>query len=119
MRKKTIENRKIKNRLVINNELPDLEIKFRKYLKEYHPHKYQQLLDLEKEEKKEVHVVISLFGGCLNDIKVFFDIKKARKEYKRQILEAGFTSVEEYEELLRSALIEKEEPRLCENVEVC
>ncbi len=99
MEKKTIENRKIKNRLVINNELPDLEIKFRKYLKKYHPSKYQQLLDLEKEKKKNVHVVISLFSGCLNEAKVFTDVHKARIEYKRQILEAGFSSVEEYEEV--------------------
>ena len=96
-----------------------METRFRRYLKEYHPSKYQQLLDLEKEEKKEVHVVISLFSGCLNEVKVFTDVKKAKIEYKKQILEAGFSSVEEYEELLRSALIEKEEPRLWENVEVC
>ena len=117
MGKKTNGNKKIKNRLVTDKELPDLEIKFRRYLKEYHPSKYQQLLNLEKEEKK-VHVVVSLFSGCLNEVKAFTDVEEAKKEYERQILKAGFCNVEEYEELLRSAIIEKEEPRLLENVEV-
>ena len=117
MEKKTSGNKKIKNKLVTDKELPDLEIKFRRYLKEYHPSKYQQLLTLEKKEKK-VHVVVSLFNGCLNGVKAFTDVEEAKKEYERQILKAGFCSVEEYEELLRSAIIEKEEPRLLENVEV-
>ena len=115
--RKTNGNKKIKNKLVTDKELPDLEIKFRRYLREYHPSKYQQLLTLEKEEKK-VHVVVSLFNGCLNGVKAFTDVEEAKKEYERQILEAGFCNVGEYEELLRSAIIEKEEPRLLENVEV-
>lgn len=73
---------------------------------------------IKKEEKKEIHVVISLFSGCLNEVKVFTEVEKAREEYKKQILEAGFSGVEEYEELLRSAIIEKEEPRLWENIKV-
>lgn len=117
MEKKTNGNKKIKNKLVTDKELPDLEIKFRQYLREYHPSKYQQLLNLEN-EKKKVHVVVSLFNGCLNEVKAFTDVEEAKKEYERQILKAGFCNVEEYEELLRSAIIEKEEPRLLENVEV-
>ena len=107
MGKKTNGNKKIKNKLVTDKELPDLEIKFRRYLKEYHPSKYQQLLNLEKEEKK-VHVVVSLFSGCLNEVKAFTDVEEAKKEYERQILKAGFCNVEEYEELLMDRYIGSE-----------
>ena len=103
-------------------ELPELELKFRRYLKEYHPSKYRYLLNLEKEENKKeaknVHVVVVLFSGCLSEVKVFTDVEEAKKEYEKQILEAGFCSVEEYEELLRSAIVEKVEPRFLENVQV-
>ncbi len=129
MEKKTSGNKKI-NRLVKYNSLMDSEKQeLLKQLKrdrsklETRIKEKQNIIDYlvnltKKEEKKEIHVVISLFSGCLNEVKVFTEIKKAREGYKRQILEAGFSSVEEYEELLRSAIVEKEEPRLCENIKV-
>ena len=132
MRKKASENRKenIKNRLMKYDSLTEQEkqqlvnqLKQDKSNLETRIKEKQSIIDYltnlaKKEEKKEIHVVISLFSGCLNEVKVFTDIKKAREEYKRQILAAGFSSVEEYEELLRSAIVEKEEPRLWENIEV-
>ena len=132
MGKKTNKNKKgeIKNRLVKYDSLTEQEkqqlvnrLKQDKSNLETRIKEKQNIVDYlvnltKKEEKKEIHVVISLFSGCLNEVKVFTDIKKAREEYKRQILAAGFSSVEEYEELLRSAIVEKEEPRLWENIEV-
>ena len=129
---RTSENRKenMKNRLVKYNGLTDPEkqellkqLKQDKSKLEARIKEKQNIIDYlvnltRKEEKKEIHVVISLFSGCLNEVKVFTEVEKAREEYKRQILEAGFSSVEEYEELLRSAIVEKEEPRLWENIEV-
>ncbi len=130
--KKASENRKenIENRLVKYDSLTEQEkqrlvnqLKQDKSNLETRIKEKQNIIDylvnlIRKEEKKEIHVVISLFSGCLNEVKVFTEVEKAREEYKKQILEAGFSSVEEYEELLRSAIVEKEEPRLWENIEV-
>ena len=66
MEKRINENRKeiLKNRLVANKELSKNEICFRNYLKEYHPDKYKQLLELESKRENRTIVNRSLAWCC-------------------------------------------------------
>ena len=70
MEKRISENKKedIKNRLVTNKELSKNEIWFRNYLKEYHPDKYKQLLELESKRENRT-IVIEVWRGVVNDVK--------------------------------------------------